>query len=395
MISVEEVFEIAAGLPVHTKTARVPVKYAVNKALAQNVFMRVDAPSFDTAAMDGFAVLSADTVKASSSHPVRLKCASDVQAGKAVKFRVQSGNCVPISTGAMLPHGCDAVVEKEIVFKENHEVVFSESAKKWRNIRKRGESFKKGEMLFVKETTITPFHLGLLCQSGIARAKIHVPPSVALIVTGDELVSVDKKLAPAKVYDVSPGIVEILKYAGVENVSVLHAKDSIKSVREVMRKALCSDIVITLGGVSAGDHDLIRVILPQFGVKQILFKVAQKPGKPLYIGKKGNVIVFGLPGNPLANHVCLWVYVRPFLQRWCKKDASPAWKTAKLSLSYKRYGDRAHFMTGILNDGHVEIVSRQPSYTLLPLSHANCIAYFSTEKQSFKRGSSVPVLPLS
>lgn len=394
MLTVEEAFEIAAKLPAHARTASVPVKDAVCRALAQDVFARVDVPSFDTAAMDGYAVISKDTQKASSSRPVRLRRAADVPAGTHSVSRVKSGVCVPISTGAMVPPGCDAVVEKEIVFKENNEVVFFEPVKKGRNIRKKGESFKKGEELFVKETALTPFHAGLLCQSGVSRVNVYVPPSVALIVTGDELLSVDKKLTPAKVYDISPGIVEILNYAGAEDVTVLHAKDSVKSVRGVLQKALRSDIVLTLGGVSAGDHDLLRDILPELGVKQVLFKVAQKPGKPLYIGKKGKTVVFGLPGNPLANHVCLWVYVRPFLQRSCKKDESPSWGTARLSLSYTRDGNRSHFMTGILNDGYVEIVPRQPSYTLMPLSHANCIVYFSTEKKIFPRGSSVPVLPL-
>lgn len=394
MLPVAKAIEIVSALPVRWRKERVPTVHASGFTLAQDVKALISIPSFDTAAMDGYLVRSEDLKNASPSSPVVLEVKKDIAAGRAPAFRIARGETATISTGAMLASGGDAVVEKELVRRDGRKASFFEPVPLHKNIRRKGESIRRGDVIMKKGTRISPFHVGLLCQAGVERVTVFALPGASIVTTGDEVISVGAKLSPAKVYDTSSALVGLCLQAGAQIKTKAHVKDSQALLGRALSRALEEDVVITVGGISAGEHDFVRPVLKKLGVKPKFFRVRQKPGKPLYVGTKGETVVFGLPGNPLSSLVCFFVYVRPFLQRLAGRAESPEWTNASLLRSYRRDGDRAHLSLAVLKGGQVEILQKQPSYSLRPLAEANALALFSEERSIFPKGFKVPVLPL-
>jgi molybdopterin molybdotransferase len=296
----------------------IPIEDSLGHILAQDVRAPIPLPRFDNSAMDGFAVRSNDTITASADSPARLRIVESIYAGDVSRRTLRSGEACRIMTGAPVPRGADAVAQKEEAAVESETVVIDHPIAPGRHIRHRGEEIGKGTILMTKGLAINPGAVGCLATAGLRRVRVSRRPTVSLIVTGDETVEPGKKLAPAQIYESnSYTLSAALRQMGMTPVRVRHVGDHPGALRNAVSAALeKSDVLIVTGGISVGDKDYLRATLGKLRVREVFWRVKQKPGKPFYFGVKGKrKFVFGLPGNPASVFTCFYVYVYPALRR--------------------------------------------------------------------------------
>ena len=308
-------------LPLGAETIR--IERAVGRVLREDVHSVIDMPPFDKSAVDGYAVKSADLRKA----PQTLRCIGRVQAGDVFKGKAGLGQCVKIMTGAPLPAGTDSVVMVEDTAEAVGLVKFSKAAGKSDNICLRGEDIKKGCKILARGTVISVSHIAVLAAVGRSLVKTGAMPKVALINTGGEIVPPGAKLGKNRIYNSNgPMLCAMLKSDSISAAPVI-VKDDAKKLKAAFAKALKSDMVLISGGVSMGDYDLVPAVLKSLGVREIFHKVRVKPGKPLFFGRKGETVVFGIPGNPVSNFLTYLAFIRPAILKMSgRRVYSPEFK---------------------------------------------------------------------
>ncbi|MDH3252370.1 MAG: molybdopterin molybdotransferase MoeA, partial [Ignavibacteria bacterium] len=295
----------------------IPVARSLGFVLAETVRASTPLPRFDASAVDGYAVRSADLISASRDCPVALMPQGAVRAGDTGRMKLKPGHTVRILTGAVVPKGADALVMQEHVHIEQGEVMFSAPASPRDNIRFRGEEFSKGEMILEPGAIIAPPVVAMLATLGQGRVGVYCKPRVALVVTGDELRAPGSRLRRGQIYDSNtPGLVAALEAAGIEKIEKFRVGDNPKRIEQTFRRAFAqADVVISSGGVSVGSSDFVKDVLDKLKVRNIFWRVAIKPGKPLYFGRRGKTLVFGLPGNPVAVLLGFHLFIKPALLR--------------------------------------------------------------------------------
>lgn len=319
MLSVEEAAKTVSQRIAKLPVERIPLQDARSRILAENIIATNLLPPFDNSAMDGFAARSSEL-------PATLPIVAKVAAGQVLTDAIPPGVAIRIMTGAPIPQGLDTVVIQEDAKVEGSMVTLPASPV-GDNIRKAGEDVAAGDIAVRAGERLNAAELGLLAALGVAEVPVARAPRVALIATGDELVSVGRpvtadganqsgslQLGPGQIYDSSahtlaaliPGCGGIPTYIGI-------AKDDPITMAALIASAMDHDVVITTGGVSVGDRDHVRAALKAAGVELELWKVAMKPGKPFSFGMNGRVPVFGLPGNPVSTFVAFELFVRPAL----------------------------------------------------------------------------------
>ncbi len=275
-------------------------------------------PRFDNSAMDGFAVRSIDTVGASQEHPASLKVIGISSAGVPSDLTLNPDECIQCMTGASIPNGADAVVivEHTSGFTDNDTVHVFEETHSGKHIRKMGEEIQKGDSLIVKGTRITPSEIGVLASFGHRKFSVVKKPRIAIFGTGDELIEPGEILDDGQVYNSNLYIfADLVKNLGGHVTMKNVVKDSKESLNSFLSKALkTSDVIISSGGVSMGRFDYVRDVYIGLGVKEHFWKVAQKPGKPLFFGTKKGTLIFGLPGNPISAYIGFMKWVWPALE---------------------------------------------------------------------------------
>jgi molybdenum cofactor synthesis domain-containing protein len=293
---------------------RVPIEEALGLVTASPVRAAEAVPPFDNTAMDGYAVRAADTVGA----PVRLRVIGTLAAGSGPPAEVSAGEAVRIMTGAPIPPGADAVVMVEATSTEDEGsvVVIGEPASAGDHIRRRGDDVKGGDEVVGTGTVLGPGHVGVLASVGIAEVEVHPRLRVAVMSTGDELVGSGVPLGPGQIRDSNrPTLIGLVRQSGFEAVDIGIVADTEKAVEAALAEAVESaDAVITSGGVSMGDFDLVKVVLDRMG-DMAWMQVAIRPAKPLAFGTVGAKPVFGLPGNPVSSMVSFELFARPALRR--------------------------------------------------------------------------------
>ncbi|HZU72881.1 MAG TPA: gephyrin-like molybdotransferase Glp [Acidimicrobiales bacterium] len=295
-----------------------PVRVAVADALglvtAEAVGAAEDVPPFDNTAMDGYAVRAADTAGA----PVRLSVLGTLAAGAAPGQGVGPGQAVRIMTGAPIPAGADAVVMVELTraADDGRAVVVEAEVETGNHIRRRGDDVRRGDEVLAAGTVLGPGHLGVLASVGVPEVVVHPRLRVAVLSTGDELVDGGGALAGGQVRDSNrPTLLGLVRQAGFEALDAGIARDSEEQIEKALTGALAeSDAVITSGGVSMGDFDLIKVVLDRLGDMRWM-QVAIRPAKPLAFGRVGGKPVFGLPGNPVSSMVSFELFAGPALRK--------------------------------------------------------------------------------
>ncbi len=348
---------------------------ALGRVLAQDIISALDLPPFPNSAMDGYAVLATDL----QSAPQTLRLIETIGAGEVATLTVESGTCIKIMTGAPVPNGADCVVMREETREQGEMVEFLESARVGQHIRPRGDDVRQGEIVFESGTVISAAVHAMLASLGQSQIEVTVRPRVAVLVTGKELVDVDAQLKPGQIRDSNSWALRALvQSCGADVVSVTRTGDTQSEVEEALRLAATqADVIITSGGVSAGDFDPIRDVL--LGQAEVHFwKVAMKPGKPLMFATLHGTPVFALPGNPVSVMVGFEEFVRPAL---LKMGGRTAWKRieveALLQSDLRSPEGRTEFVRARLEqgaDGFLAVVSGdQNSGRLSTMARANAL----------------------
>lgn len=401
MLPVNEALKIIFASIKPLASERISIEHASGRVLFEDVISYRDIPFTDNSAMDGFAVISQDVMKASDDNPVVLKIVEELPAGKVPAKRIKSGECAKIMTGGIMPEGADAVVMVEFTEEENkNEVKIYKSVKKGENVRFKGEDIKAGSVVLKAGTILRPQEIGLLAAIGRASVYVYQQPIVGVLSTGSELINIDEELSAGKVVDSnSYSIISALKNAGAIPVPLGIAKDTEKEIKEKILTTRAVHILITSGGVSVGEFDLVKDLFNEIGCNMRFWKVAIKPGKPFAFGLLNGIPLFGLPGNPVSSFVAFEIFVRPVILRMqgVKNIFRRSFK-ATMTVDFRNKPGRTHFVRGILKWDNEQLKVKpsgeQGSAMLSSLSRANCLIVIPAEKGDLKKGEVVNIIPL-
>lgn len=394
----ETALKLVLSYCVRTRTKTISIIDAAGY-LAEDVTAKSDLPRFTMSAVDGYGVKVADLKGANERNHVRLKYIGEVKAGDFSKIKIKIGECIRILTGAPIPLGVEAVVMQEFTKKIGEKVFFCKTASLGDNFRYKGEEFKKGEIILPKFTYINAAVVGILASYGIEKVLVYQKPKVAVLVTGNELVEIGKKLKPGQIYDSNfYTLFTALKQLEIDAINLGIAKDNKSELSRKIKLGIKSaDILLVSGGISVGDYDYVQEIFNTLKIKKIFWRVAVKPGKPTYFGIKGKKLIFGLPGNPVAALLMFDRLVKPaILKMMGMYDYTPIILNAKLKNELKKKTKRLEFVRGILKsneNGELSVVATkgQESHMLSGMVNANCLIYFPTNSNVLKKGSMVKV----
>ncbi|HKW37942.1 MAG TPA: gephyrin-like molybdotransferase Glp [Burkholderiales bacterium] len=378
---------------------RLPARAALGRVLARDIVSPMNVPSHDNSAMDGYAVRGADLT---SSGPVTLTEIGAALAGKKFTGPVGPGQCVRVMTGAVMPQGTDTVVIQEIVKVEGKRVTFPAGQEAGQNRRLAGEDLAKGKPALHAGRLLRPADLGLVASLGISTLSVRRKLRVAFFSTGDELVSVGKKLKPGEVYDSNRYTLwGMLERLGCETVDLGVVRDDPGKLEAAFRKAAAgADAVVTSGGVSVGEADFTKQMMAKLG-EVVFWKIAMRPGRPMAFGHiRGggrSAYLFGLPGNPVAVMVTFYHFVRGALLTLAgRADTELPLLRARSETAMRKKPGRTEYQRGVLalqnGEWSVRLTGAQGSGILRSMSEANCFVVLEHEQDGVAAGDYVQVM---
>ncbi|AGI67836.1 molybdopterin biosynthesis protein MoeA [Octadecabacter antarcticus 307] len=375
MITVEQAQALCLALVQTGPTETVALADAHGRTLADPVQAKRDQPPFPASAMDGYAIRSSDA-KVSAT----LTVIAESAAGHGWGGTVKTGQAVRIFTGAPVPRGAEQVVIQENVTRTDDTISLGTDAMNNNNIRQQGADFTK-EFIFEAPRKLTPSDLALIAAMNHATLRVTRRPKVALISTGDELLMPGGNPAPDQIIASNVfALRAMLRDAGANPNILPIALDTPDALDAILQQASDwgADIIVTIGGASVGDHDLVAPALDRFGVTRSFHKIAMRPGKPLMAGAKGTTAFLGLPGNPVSAVVCGYLFLLPMVRRALgQSDVLPRGVTARLDAPLPAGGPRAHYMRAHYSEGEntrtVTAFDKQDSSMLTVLAEANCL----------------------
>ena len=412
MISVEEALDKVLSCVEVLEPERKPILDCLGQVLAEDVYSTIDIPPLDNSAMDGYALRAEDTRDAGELSPIYLVVVGEIAAGYMPTKEVKQGTAIRIMTGAPLPEGADAVVRFEDTDEVNRKSSRGDlsqigilcQAKKGLNVRCRGEDIASGELVLKKGKVLRPQEIGVLASLGRSTALVFRRPVVAILATGDELVGVDQPLPPGKIYDSNTYTIaaEVSRYGGIPKILGI-GRDSVQSLTEKVDEGLDADMLITSGGVSRGDYDMVKDVLAERGGIGF-WTVRMRPGKPLAFGtmkkmegeREKKVPHLGLPGNPVSSMITFEQFARPMILKMMGKEI-----LAKPTIRAIIEGDVAN--AGVSRIFHRVIVTRrgeqyyasltgpQGSGILTSMAKANGLAIIPENSKWVKAGDVVEV----
>ncbi|MBN1637023.1 MAG: molybdopterin molybdotransferase MoeA [Deltaproteobacteria bacterium] len=357
---------------------------ALGRYLAEDVHSPIAIPQVNNSAMDGYAVRSDDIVNPET----KLTVIYDLPAGTLPKGPVGSNQAVRIMTGAPVPPGADAVVMRENTEESAHEVIIKTIPKKHEHIRFMGEDIAEKALVLKKGALIGPAQIGVLASIMCSMVHCHQRPVVAVLGTGDEIVDLDQDLSEGKVVSSnSYTLISLIKTIGGIPLYLGIAKDNRQDLQEKFSRAKRADLILTSGGVSLGDYDLVKKIMTSGENRMEFWQVEMKPGKPLAFGNINGIPAIGLPGNPVSTMISFYQFARPAILKMLGADnlMLPCVK-AKLKTPLKKKTDRAHYIRGILRTQGQELVvsstGPQGSGILTSMADANCFIVLPKETSS-------------
>lgn len=371
------------------KSIEINLSDGLNKIISEDIISPINMPPFDQSAMDGYALGDI----ASESYQV----IGEIKAGDNPKdLTLSKGQAIRIFTGAVVPNGAIAIAQQEIVARIDDSIKLTATLVEHKNIRQKGEQIIEGQLALEKGTLITPATIGFLYGIGIDKVSVYSSPKVAIIATGSELVSPGQKLTLGQIYESNSfALKAAIETLGVE-ASIISVKDNYEITRDAIKQALeNNDMVLTSGGISVGDYDFVGDAFQEVGVKEHFYKVQQKPGKPLFFGKKNETTLFGLPGNPASALSCFYVYVMPTIKKMMgHTDSFDLIETATLTSPYARKGSFTHFLKAQVKNNKITLLNAQSSAMLSSFAAANCLACFPGEQEAWNTGDTIQVIRL-
>jgi len=390
MIAVEEALALVLENSFSLKESEIlPINQCLNRNLARAVKAPIDLPSFRLSSMDGYAL----RLHQSSTYSI----VGEVKAGDAANPSLKIGECVRIFTGAVVPDNADAVIMQEKTIRNQDTVTIEAPVNKGQNIRLVGSQVKKGDFPLEKGQVLQASGLAFLKSLGIDEVEVVRLPKVTIVITGNELITSSEKLTRGKIYESNSILLQAaLLNQGIETQLISFTEDSLKETINNLKKAFFnSDIVLVSGGISVGDYDFVKQALKELEVKEIFYKVRQRPGKPLFFGKKDRVFIFALPGNPASTLSCFYVYVLPLINR-LKGGKSDGLIRLSIPIEndFKSAEPRALFLKATIQNKTVRILDRQHSSMLVSFAMANALVYIPQQGILLKKGSLVETLLL-
>jgi len=397
MIQVQEALDKILTKIQFKGVEKIPLDQALGRVMAEDVVSLINNPPLDNSAMDGYAVIAGDIQSATPENPVKLEMVEEIAAGYTAKGTLKPGQTMRIMTGAPIPPGADAVLMQEDTQKDGDSILCLDRADVEENIRRAGEDIKIGESVLKKGTTLSPAHIGMLAVIGRSQIAVGQRPTVSILSTGDEILELDESPQGPQIFNSNGHMLAAqIKSAGGIPIYLGIAKDTEKDLMEKFEWALKADIVVSSGGVSVGDYDLVKSTLQKMGQEMLFWKVAMKPGKPLAFGRIGKTPIFGLPGNPVSSFVSFEQFVRPSLRKvlGCS-DLSHKTVQAKLTRTITKKPGRLHFLSSIVSwaDGEYTVTpaGEQGSGILKSAANANGLLIFPLEAEEIKQGQEVAV----
>lgn len=393
MISPAQAQRLVFGHCAPLGTVAVAIDDSLGHVLAEDVHARFPLPPFDNSAMDGYAVRSDDTRGASSRRPVRLAMTDPVFAGDVRRRVLRVGETSPITTGAALPRGADAIIPIEDAIVESRSLEVGHRVPRGRHVRRAGAEKGRGALVLGRGSFVGPGAIACLATVGRARVRVIRKPRVSVIATGDETVSPGQRLLRGQIYDSNThALAALLRAARVDPVRVRAVGDSAGALSNAVAAALnASDVLVVAGGVSVGERDLLRPTLGRLGVREVFWRVRQKPGKPLYFGVKGKKVVFGLPGNPASVYTCFCVYVYPALKKLSgvRLFGLPV-EERRLEGAVERDAARWRFLKAAVSPkGRVAVLPGQASHMVVSLARTDRLIVVPPGSGSLAEGARV------
>ncbi len=402
MISIDQALALYAARIAPLPPVTLPLAPALGRVLAVAPTARIDLPRFTQSAVDGYALCSVEVAAASAAAPVTLALVGEVAAGTAALPSVRPGTAVRIFTGGALPPGADTVARQEIVQRLGERIVLAQPLAVHCDTRLRGEELRAGAVLAATGQRLTPGLTAVLAMAGVAAVTVHRAPRIALLVTGDEVTHglAAEALQPGQIFDSNGPLLQAwFAHRRCTALAIRHVPDRLDALQQALQTALAeADLVITTGGVSVGERDYVREAAAALGVAEVFWRVAQKPGMPLYFGVRGAQAVLGLPGNPGAVLAGLEVHAARVLAL-LEGEASPGphWRIGRLAAAVKGDAQRElllrmrvqHDAAGI---ARLQPLGRQGSHMLSNLAEANAIVRMAGA--ALPADALVPWLPL-
>jgi molybdopterin molybdotransferase len=390
MISISEAISTVknAGKPLLKETIK-PVEKAGGYFLFKNIYSPINMPPFRQSAMDGYAL--------NLHEDLYYNLIGEVKAGDGHQLVLKKGDAVRIFTGAPVPDSANAVIMQEKVKSNGNTITIDTQIPLELNIRPLGEQVKRGDIALKKGTKLTPAAIGYLISLGITKVDVFKKPNIALVTTGNELIEAGRDLPYGKIYESnSKMLLSALYNLKFYDVTLYKVEDDYNKTVETLNTAISNnDLVLITGGISVGDYDFVGKALNELEVAELFYKVKQKPGKPLFYGKKNDTQVFALPGNPAAALSCFYVYVYISLQKLMNRDIVELPRVLAKSINnFQKRGDRPQFLKAIYNDGKVEILEGQNSSMLQTFALSNALVYASETVSSIQMNDDVEVILL-
>ena len=389
LISANEAKEtiLRYALPLTPKT--VSLLDAAGLVSAEDVISSVDIPNFNQSSMDGYAFSFKDWKR---NHPMKIM--GEMAAGMGAQFELIPGTAARIFTGAPVPNGADTVVMQEKTrIEEGLLFIEDTTLQPGSNIRVKGAEIKSGQLAIKENSLLTPAAVGFLAGIGITHISVYPLPKLSIIVTGNELQTPGEALQYGQVYESNSwSLRAALHQMHIRETNLHRVEDTLGAVVDTLKKALAeSDVICLTGGVSVGDYDFVAAAAQELVVEKVFHKIKQKPGKPFYFGKKGNKLVFGLPGNPASVMSCFYIYVEPALKKIARLNSAIRSIRVPILTGFKKASGLTHFLKGFYDGQSAVPLSAQESFRLSSFADANCLIRIEEEVSVCNAGDIVEI----
>lgn len=389
MITVEEAKKIIEQNASALHPVELSLQDAAGKILSDDVYAAMDIPAFPQSSMDGYAFSFSDW-----GPDKKLIIEGEIPAGSVEEITLAPGKAVRIFTGAPVPPGADTVVMQEKTTVVNNELTIGdELIQPKTNVRPKGSEIKAGELALNKGDLLSAAAVGFLAGLGITNVKVFPDPAISLIMTGKELQQPGKSLEYGQVYESNSfTLIAALNHLHFRDIKIYRSDDDLEQLTGILNDALeHSDLILLTGGVSVGDYDFVLKAAGNCAVSTLFHKLKQRPGKPLFLGKKEQKLVFGLPGNPSSVLTCFYQYVLPALEIISKRKVSLQTISVPLSKAFLKTAPLTFFLKGFYDGVTVSVLDAQESYRLSSFAKANCLVQINEEVTECREGELVEV----